>query len=127
MENIRSYISFPQVQCVFCLAQNATIWRWIWYNFIVQNLFVYRCMNVYKNMFVYILDTFLKWPVFPSLTKILWIKIEERNRFPHQICVSHHRAHPITCVQQLPVIAWPWSVERFLYSRTRLTITRSMF
>ena len=29
---------------------------------------------------------------------------EERNRFPHQICVSHHRVHPITCVQQLPVI-----------------------
>jgi hypothetical protein len=31
-------------------------------------------------------------------------QIDERNRFPHQICVSHHRVHPIECVQQLPVI-----------------------
>jgi len=29
-------------------------------------------------------------------------QIEERIRFPHQIFVSH--VHPITCVQQLPVI-----------------------
>jgi hypothetical protein len=25
----------------------------------------------------------------------------ERNQLPHQICVSHHRFHPITCVHQL--------------------------
>ena len=31
-------------------------------------------------------------------------QIDERNRFPHQISVSYHRVHPITCVQQLPVI-----------------------
>ena len=31
-------------------------------------------------------------------------QIDEGNRFPHQICVSHHPVHPITCVQQLPVI-----------------------
>jgi hypothetical protein len=37
----------------------------------------------------------------------------ERNRLPHQICVSHYRFHPITCVHQLPVIVWPWKVERF--------------
>jgi hypothetical protein len=23
-------------------------------------------------------------------------QIDEGNRFPHQICVSHHRVHPIT-------------------------------
>ena len=23
-------------------------------------------------------------------------QIDERNRFPHQICLSHHRVHPIT-------------------------------
>ena len=33
-------------------------------------------MNAYKNIFVYILlHTFLKWPVFPSLTKTLQIKL----------------------------------------------------
>jgi hypothetical protein len=31
-------------------------------------------------------------------------QIDERNRFSHQIYVSHHRVHSITCVQQLPVI-----------------------
>ena len=24
-------------------------------------------------------------------------QIDERNRFPYQICVSHHRVHQITC------------------------------
>jgi hypothetical protein len=28
-------------------------------------------------------------------------QIDERNRFPHQICVSHHRVHPIACVHYL--------------------------
>ena len=31
-------------------------------------------------------------------------QIDERNRFPDQICASHHHVHPIACVQQLPVI-----------------------
>jgi hypothetical protein len=26
-------------------------------------------------------------------------QIDEWNRFPHQICVSHHPVHPITCIQ----------------------------
>jgi hypothetical protein len=25
-------------------------------------------------------------------------QIDQRNRFPHQICVSHHRVHSIACV-----------------------------
>ena len=28
-------------------------------------------------------------------------QIDERNRCPHQICDSHHRVHPITCVHYL--------------------------
>jgi hypothetical protein len=43
----------------------------IWCNVIVRNVFVYQRMNAYKNMLVCILlYTFLKWPVFPSLTKL---------------------------------------------------------
>ena len=32
-------------------------------------------------------------------------KIDERDRFPYQICVSHYRSHPIICVPKLPDIA----------------------
>jgi hypothetical protein len=31
-------------------------------------------------------------------------KIDERNRFPHQLYISLRGVHPITCVQQLPII-----------------------
>ena len=31
-------------------------------------------------------------------------KIDERNRFPYEICVSHYRGHPIPRVSQLPNI-----------------------
>ena len=34
-------------------------------------------------------------------------QIDELNRFPYQICVSHYRGHPIICVSQLPDIVWP--------------------
>ena len=27
-------------------------------------------------------------------------KIDERNRFPYQICVGHYRGHPQICVPQ---------------------------
>jgi hypothetical protein len=51
-------------------------------NVIVRNVFVYRRMNAYNNVFVYILlHTFLKWPVFPSLTKTLQIKFTSEIGF----------------------------------------------
>jgi hypothetical protein len=34
-------------------------------------------------------------------------QIDERNRFPIQIYLSHYRGHPIICVPQLPGIVWP--------------------
>jgi hypothetical protein len=46
-------------------------------------------------MFVYILHTFDESCV---------DKIDERNRFPYEICVSHYRGHPIPRVSQLPNI-----------------------
>ena len=74
-------------------------------NVIVRNVFVYRRMNAYKNVFVYILlHTFLKMTSLSITDKNVANQIYERNRFPHQICVSYHCVHPITCVQQLPVI-----------------------
>jgi hypothetical protein len=57
----------------------------IWYSVIVKNVFVNRGMNACKYMFVYILHTFLKCPVSPSLTKALLSTWLERNWFPHQI------------------------------------------
>ena len=54
------------------LAYNVKISRPIWYNVIVQNMFAYQGMNVYKDMCVCILlHAILKWPVFQSLTKTL--------------------------------------------------------
>jgi hypothetical protein len=48
----------------------------------VRNMFGYQRMNAYKNIFVYILvNTFLKWPVFPSLTKTLQIKLTSEIGF----------------------------------------------
>jgi hypothetical protein len=62
-------------------------------------LYVYQRMNAYKNMFGYILlhtlllndQSFHHWQNFVN-------QIDERNRFPHKICLSHHRVHPVTCV-----------------------------
>ena len=58
-------------------------------------MFVYRHVNACKDMFVYILHTFDESCV---------DKIDERNRFPYEICVSHYRGHPIPRVSQLPNI-----------------------
>ena len=44
----------------------------IWYNVIVEDVFVYRHVNVCKDMFVYILHTFVKLQVFPSLCWSNW-------------------------------------------------------
>jgi hypothetical protein len=34
-------------------------------------------------------------------------QIDERNRFPYQIYLSHYSCHPVICVPQLPGIVWP--------------------
>jgi hypothetical protein len=76
------YIISARSMCLVFLAWNVKILRPIWYIVIVRNVFSYSRMNAYKNIFVYIsLHTFLKWPVFPSLTKTLQIKLTSEIGF----------------------------------------------
>jgi hypothetical protein len=44
----------------------------IWYNVIVEEVFVYRHVNACTYMFVYMLHTFFKLQVFPSLCWSIW-------------------------------------------------------
>ena len=107
----RSYNIISARSCVF-FSLKCQIPCQIWYNVIVRNVFIYQRMNAYKNMFVYILlHTFLKWSVFPSPTKLCksnWRakSVSTSNMPQSSSCSSNYML--------LPVIVWPWTVERFL-------------
>jgi hypothetical protein len=85
------------------LAWNVKISRPIWYNVIVQNMFVYI-----------LLHTFLKWPVFQSLTKTLYIKLTSEIGVHIKYALVIIVSIQLPCVQQLPVIVWLWTVKRLL-------------
>jgi hypothetical protein len=68
-----------------------------------------RCLSIGMLMLakicLYINITYLCQMTGPSFTDESCVdKIDERNRFPYEICVSHYRGHPIPRVSQLPNI-----------------------
>ena len=54
-------------------------------------------------------------------------QIDERNLFPDQICVGHHRVHPITCVQVTCYCLTLNGRMIFIKAYSIDKITRSMF
>jgi hypothetical protein len=62
-------------------------------------------MLMLAKICLYINITYLCQMTGPSFTDESCVdKIDERNRFPYEICVSHYRGHPIPRVSQLPNI-----------------------
>ena len=62
------------------------------------------CLYIY----IYIYITYLCLMTSLSFTDECCVdQIDDRNRFPYQICVSYYRGHPIIGVPQLPDIVWP--------------------
>jgi hypothetical protein len=67
--------------------------------YIVQNVSIGVWMLTKICLHKYTLHTFLKWPVFPSLTKTLCDQIDERNQFPNVsvIIMINYICTTLTC------------------------------